>query len=82
MTDNRTMKYSTLAYIAMFPLIFGKNAAQAYDLVADQKGLTNEHRSKMPGYVSGFHSVIGKESRVNEEFIKECSSASGPPDPT
>ena len=52
-----------------------------YDLVADQKGLNRDHRNKMRGFLSGFYRVIEKESRVNEEFIKECSSASGPPDP-
>ena len=62
--------------------LFLENKEKFYDLVADQKGLTNAHRNKMRGYVSGFYSVIGKESRVNDEFIKECSSASGPPDPT
>lgn len=53
-----------------------------YDLVADQKGLSRVHRSKMRRYLSGFYSVIGKESKIDKEFIKECSSASGPPGPT
>ena len=62
--------------------LFLENKEKLYDLVADQKGLTSGHRKKMHSYVSSFYNVIGKESRVNEEFIKECSAASGPPDPT
>ena len=61
---------------------FQSRREEIYALVADEERLKRSARRKMTKFIDRFYKVLADESLTEREFIKQCSEAEAPPDPT